>query len=409
LITHLVCDALLQSKSGRRVFEKAHQEESLVASVEAAYGKLGRLPVAVSIATLEGCSNRIRQLFPEGCQETTLPTSLAAYAAIVLDGKVTKQIPHRLKPLRKSTVGGLVGGRGLVAYHLQSGLVLAMEADEDGDANETPWVPRLTQKVRANQVGPRLWIADRQFSYPSTLAEFSQQNDAFVVRSSKAVPFFVDENRVARQGSDEMGRSYVEAWGWLGKPTLPHRQYVRRITLLRDQQEEIILVTNLLNSDQHAAVDLLELYRDRTSIEYVFQRITEVFSLRRLIGTSPRATLFQLSLCLLLYNVLQLVRAYLARNNNRPMEGVSPKKVLEDLREQLASSLLVLDIGVLTKGLANPASVEDLKQYLSDRLRIWQPRWTKAKHRKDRPDKPKRKRGHDSAFRVLRSARKADE
>jgi hypothetical protein len=32
LITHLVCDALLQSKSGRRVFEKAHQEESLAAS-----------------------------------------------------------------------------------------------------------------------------------------------------------------------------------------------------------------------------------------------------------------------------------------------------------------------------------------------------------------------------------------
>lgn len=409
LITHLVCDALLQNKSGRRVFEKAHQEESLAASVEAAYGKLGRLPVAVSIATLEGCSERIRQLFPEGSQETTLPTSLAAYSAIVLDGKVTKQIPHRLKPLRESSVGGLVGGRGLVAYHLQSGLVLAMEADEDGDANETPWVPRLTQKVRASHAGPRLWLADRQFSYPSTLAEFSQENDAFVVRSSKAVPFFVDESRAAWQGKDGTGRDYVEAWGWLGKPTLPHRQYVRRITLQRGQGEEIILVTNLLDHDRYPAVDLLELYRDRTSIEYVFQRITEVFSLRRLIGTSPRATLFQLSLCLLLYNVLQLVRAYLARNNNRPIEGVSPKKVLEDLREQLASCLLVLEIGVLTDGLADSTRVEDLKQFLLDRLQIWQPRWTKAKRHKNRPEKPKRRRGHDSAFRVLRTPKKADE
>ena len=36
LITRLVCDALFQDKSGRRVFENARRQETLAASVEAA-------------------------------------------------------------------------------------------------------------------------------------------------------------------------------------------------------------------------------------------------------------------------------------------------------------------------------------------------------------------------------------
>jgi hypothetical protein len=397
----LVCEALLQDKSGRRVFEKAQQAEVLSASVEAAYGKLGRLPVAVSTAFLDGCSARVRQLFPEGCQETALPASLAAFTGIVVDGKVTKKIPHRLKPLRADQVGGLVGGRGLVAYHLQSGLVLGMEADEDGDASETPWVPKLAAKVRASTPGPRLWIADRQFSYPSTLGQFSDAGDLFVVRSSRAIPFFRDDSRAVGVGQDEEGRDYTEEWGWLGKPKLPHRIYVRRLTLRRATGEDIILVTSLLEGERYPAVDLLAVYRDRTNIEYVFQRITEVFALRRLIGTSPRATLFQLSLCLVLYNVLQLVRAYIASNHAKPLDRVSPKKVLEDLREQLTSCFVMLEVGALTACLAQPATAADLKQFLSDRLQRWEDRWTKAKRHSSRPDKPKRQRSHDSAFRVL--------
>jgi hypothetical protein len=411
LMTQLICDALLQDKSGRRVFEKAQQEKILPASVKAAYGKLGRLPVAVSTAFLGGCSQRVQALFPEGCQETLVPASLAGFTGIVLDGKVTKRIPHRLKPLRDPKVGGLLGGRGLVAYHLQSGLVLGMEAAEDGDANETPWVPQLTEKVRAGNSGRRLWIADRQFSYPSTLTEFSRDNDAFVVRYSKAIPFFRDESHVAREGKDGEDRAYVEEWGWLGKPTLRHRTYVRRIRVSRAEDEDVILVTNLLDADRCPATDLLAVYRDRTNIEYVFQRITEVFALRRLIGTTPLATLFQLSMCLVLYNVLQLVRAYIARNNAKEMDRVSPKKLLEDIREQLTGCFVISDVDALADCLAKPGTVEDMKKFLTERLRVWENRWTKAKPYRHRPEKPKRKRCHDSAFRVLQKAnpKKANE
>jgi Transposase DDE domain len=317
---------------------------------------------------------------------------------------VTKRVQHRLKPLRSPKVGGLVGGRSLVAYHLQSGLVLGMEADEDGDANETPWVPRLAEKVRACTAGPRLWIADRQFGYPCSLAEFSRGEDAFVVRYSKAIPFFRDEGRGSRVGKDADGRDYVEEWGWLGVAKHPQRCYVRRIVVKRGGQEPIIVVTNLLDADAYPAADLLEAYRKRTSIEYMFQRITEVFPLCRLIATRPQGTLFQLSLCLLLYNVLQLVRAYIAHNNGMSPERVSPKKLLQDVREQMVGCLVIVKLDSLIACMDRLETVDNMKQFLTEKLQVWTDRWTKAKPHRNRPETPKRQRCHDSVYRVLKAA-----
>jgi hypothetical protein len=291
----------------------------------------------------------------------------------------------------------------LAAYHLESGLVVGLAADEDGDANDVRLLPDLLPSVRSAHAGRRLWIADRQFSFLSTLADFAQANDAFVVRYSKGIPYQRDASQAPRTGQDAEGRSYEEEWGWLGKERSKQRCLVRRITLQRGTKDAIVLVTNLLDADRYPAADLLETYRQRPNIEAVFQRITEVLALRRLIGTSPRATLFQLSLCLLMYNVLQLVRAYIASNADRSVAEVSPKKLLEDVRDQLASCQTVL--GAETLGdLEKPASVDSLKRLLTERLRVWKRRWTKAPRRRNRPEKPKRRSRHDSAFRLLQKA-----
>ena len=404
VLTQLISEALIASKSGRRTFETAHEEGTLPATVEAAYKKLSRIPIAVSTAMLNGCSQRVRSLLPEVDSESPLPKSLADLEPVVVDGKVTKGIPHRLKPLRGKG-GGLVGGKGLVAYHLESGLVVGLEADEDGDANDVRLLPGLMPSVRAAQPGRRLWIADRQFSFLSTLAEFARENDVYLVRYSKGIPYQRDPSRAIRQGTDAEGRSYDEEWGWLGKETAVQRCFVRRITLHRGTKDAIVLVTNLMDADAYPAADLLETYRDRPNIEAVFQRITEVLALRRLIGTSPRATVFQLSLCLLLYNVLQLVRSYIASNADRSVGEVSPKKLLEEVRDQLAGCQTVLGVEKLAD-LEKPESVEKLKQLLTERLRLWKPRWSKATRRRNRPEKPKCGSRHDSAFRLMEKAKR---
>jgi len=57
-----------------------------------------------------------------------------------MDGKAIKKVAKRLKLLRK-VGGGLLGGRALVGIHYETGLVLGMHADEDGDANDVRFVP----------------------------------------------------------------------------------------------------------------------------------------------------------------------------------------------------------------------------------------------------------------------------
>ena len=50
----------------------------------------------------------------------------------------------------------------------------------------------------------------------------------------------------------------------------------------------------------------------RWQIETVFQQITEVFELRHLIGSTPQATVFQASLCLVMYNGQILQRNWMS-------------------------------------------------------------------------------------------------
>lgn len=80
----------------------------------------------------------------------------------MLDGKVVKRVPHRLRPARQCK-GGLLGGKGLVALHLRSGLALGLATDPDGEANDAKLVPDLLPQVRGRLEGSRLWLADRQF------------------------------------------------------------------------------------------------------------------------------------------------------------------------------------------------------------------------------------------------------
>jgi Transposase DDE domain len=405
-LTHLVSDALFAGKSGLSVFQKSQADGTLPASIEALYGKLRRVPAAVSIALLEHASQRIEALFPAGRAEYALPTALAPFTGLVIDGKVSKGVPHRLKALRQAK-GGLIGGRALVAYHLGRGQVLSFHGEEDGDANDVRFFPALAGGLRRRIAGQRLWVADRQFATLPALALMQQGDDAFIVRYSKAVSCHVDPGRPARTGADEEQRPVVEEWGWLGRSQRRPGLYVRRITVSRAGQDPLIVLTSLLDAEQYPAVAVLDVYRHRTDIEYVFERITEVFQLRRLIGTSPRATLFQLSLCLLLYNVLQLVRGYVAAANDKPLDEVSPKKLLEDVREEMIALLKVLSRETIIDALGRPLSSEELSQLLGVRLARWEERWSKAARRRHRPPKPRKKSGHACAHRILRAAQEA--
>lgn len=407
VMVNLIADALIKYEgSGRKAFETGIENEELGASLQAAYQKLGRLPIAVSQAFLSECSFALSEAYPLWA-EYRLPKSVNKFRVLVVDGKAIKRAAKRLKPLRGLN-GGLLGGRALTAFDWCNGLVCGYIATEDGEANDKRFTGELVQQVREVKSEPLLWIGDSAFCDLTQPAHFaSREGDHFLVRYHPGTPFIVDEKKTTQRGVDELGRKYTQSWGWLGSSNNKRRIYVRRIEVAREGQKPLILITNLLDCDQYSALDLLYLYRERWSIEGVFQQVTEVFGLKHLIGGTPEACVFQLAFCMVIYNMLQVVRGYIAKGNDLEPQEVSVEKVIEDVEEQLVAWNIVIDLEVTTDYFSHPLTLSQLQKRLDKLLgNAWRERWRKAPHQTRLPKKPKNKRqagssGHNSVYRIL--------
>src|SRR5262249_46312087 len=117
----------------------------------------------------------------------------------------------------------------------------------------------------------------------------------------------------------------------------------------------------------------------RWGIETVFHQITDVFSLKHLIGTQPQAVLFQLSFCLLLYNALQVVRAHLASHQQCEAKKISNEKLFYDVKRQMVAVAELVDVESLVGLLGAVSTAVELRTWLRDSLRAtWSDRWWKA-------------------------------
>lgn len=403
VMVYLIADALLKYHgSGRRAFEKGIENGELETHVGAAFKKLGRLPVALSQALLSRSTAALRKAFPAWA-EWKLPHSLRRFRVILLDGKAIKRVAKRLKPLR-GIPGGLLGGRALVALEWCTGLVIAMRADEDGDANDVKFVGELVPMVCEQVEGPRLWMGDRAFCDLTGPQHYTaQEGDHFLVRYHPKTPFYPDRQRKPRKGQDERGHHFVERWGYLGSPNNKRRRYVRMIRLELPGEKPLVLVTDLLDADTYPAEDLLWLYAERWGIEQVFQKVTEVFGLKRLIGGSPKACIFQFAFCLLLYNMIQVIRGYLAEAQDVEPEEISTEKLFDDVEQQLIAWNVMFEPEVTLNYFALPPKLPELQVRLRTLLGgTWSDVWLKSppqpQHGKTRK---KHARTHNSVYRIL--------
>lgn len=387
VLVQLIADALLEHQgSGRKSFERGREQGLLTASVQAVYQKLGRVPLGLSEAWFAESTARMRPLYPVAAG---LPLPQAGLEVIIVDGKAIKRVAKRLKPLR-GRKGGVLGGKALVALELRSGLVVAMATHPDGETNEAKLVPALLPQVRTQVTGRRLWVADRQFCDLTQPAAFAQDGDYFLVRYHPKTPFCPDPTRPAHSGQDAQGRTWEQDWGWLGSAQAKHRRFVRRLTLHRPGEETIILLTDLLDATQFPATDLLDLYLARWSIERVFQQITEVFHLQTLIGTTPQGTVFQFAFCLLLYNMGQVVRAYVATAQARPVPTISTELLFDDVQRQLVAFTELVPVTQVEPLFPCLPSEEKLRAQLTRLLAtVWTTRWLKASAQKRRVSAPR--------------------
>lgn len=410
----LIRDALiLHEGSAHQSFQRALEQGELPTCQEAVYGKLRRIPLPLSLAFMEELTKLIRSLRPKDAPMEPLPKSLDAMTVVILDGKQIKDVAKRLKPVRGKP-GKVVGGKILAIYLPSEGLVVSMAADPDGEANDIRLMPDAIPRGRAQITGIRLWVADRQFCDLNQPARLTEEGDHFLVRRSLKMGFHTDPNRPARKSVDTQSRTMIDEWGWIGSPLEKRRRYVRQVRLVRAGEEDIYLVTDLLDEVAYPAEDLLVVYLHRWEIERVFQQITEIFSLKRLVGSTPQATVFQASFCMVLYNLLQVVRAFVAIGREasavvNSVESVSVEQLFLDVRRELTTLLVLFPAAKLVAWF----TAEWPDEEMVDRLRsllggAWTPRYIKAVNKKPRPkvNKAKCSGAHTSVHKVLTEERK---
>jgi hypothetical protein len=409
-LAHLIADALLEhGGSGHQAFERARDAAILPVSITSAYDKLGNLPVPVSEALLSEGTQRMNAILPELPAIDPLPDCWADFEVFGADGKAIKHVKRLLKPLR-GLQAGILGARASVGLNLRTGLAVAMVGHLDGEAGEGALTEVLLPKL-AKAAGQRPWLVvlDRLYGNLNFPQQVLKAGGHFLIRYCSNTTFVPDPARPTQEGRDAQGHRIVQEWGWLGKVEKADRQYVRRITKHWSDGKELGVVTDLLDEVKYPAEAMLRTYQGRWGIETVFHQITDVFSLRHLIGTMPKAVLFQLSFCLLLYNALQVVRSHLASHQECEAKTISNEKLFYDVKRQLVAVSELVDVEPLLSLLDEVPTAGELRDCLRERLRdAWSDRWWKARssgrggHLKVKARVPG---NHTSTYRVLQQTR----
>ena len=408
-VVHLLADALVvHGQSAHRTFQQAQVDGVLNASIKAVYDKIARTPIPVSAALLSEGTRRLRDLLPESFVED-VPKSLAEFTPLAFDGKKIKKVAKRLKAVRQVR-GQVLGGKVLVAEDVRTGLAVAMAADADGEAADLSLVPALLHRTRAVVAGPRLWIGDRIFCNLIHLPMLAAEGDHFVVRYHASVHFHVDSERLAQTGVNQRGQHYREEWGWLGGANDPRRLRVRRITVHRPDDEDVSVVTDLLDGAVYLAADILDMYLRRWGIERLFQKVTEVFHLDALVSAQENGTVFQAALCFLLYNLTVVIRAHVARGAALKTADVSMEKLFVDLTRQLTGMMEVIGTKAVVEQYDDLTwTAVGLRKHLTNVLgKTWRDWWKKSPPRKNSKPTPTEylKGGHSSVYKIVRRLHK---
>lgn len=388
---------------GSAAFKAARAAEKLNVTDQAAYGKIRRIRQSLSNALVCESIQPLMEMFPDTVK-TRVPLSFNKYNVYCIDGKKLKDVAKRLKQTR-GIAGKLLGGKALVALSVHEQLVVGMSSSLDGEANDGPLVPELLEKVHAWSPKLNIFLADSQFCDLTTPRRILEYGSDFVMRYHPKVHFHVDPAVKSIKGKDNWDRAYVDEIGWLGKPSRKTSIRVRRIVVKRANDPDLIIVTSLLDTEKFSAVDLLELYGLRWTIETAFQHVTKEFDLRHMIGSTAEATLFQFSISLVIHNVMRLIVAHVSEAKKISPEEVSLPKVIRTAKKQMASLTIFVPAAQTADLILNkkPTAARVAKML----RKLWDDDWIKAR-KKSRAvtTPPKKKSGaHTSVYRQINAYR----
>lgn len=318
-LVHLMIQVSAGSRKSIFAAYKADQNSAaptLSASFQALYGKLGRIPPAVSEALVRYSAEKLQVLV----EDLPAPSvhELPGYRLRILDGNVLAGCDHRLKVLRQ-WLNTCLPGKSLVVYEPQLKLVTDLVLCEDAYTQERVLLREMLPRVRPGD----LWLADRNFCTSRFVFAMRKQRGRFLVRQHRSNLAWKALGKLQRCGQTETGtvsEQLVRVFDREnGRKRVLRRIVVRLFEKTRNGERTLALLTNL--PAKVTALELAELYRQRWKIENQFQFLTESLHCELKALGKPRASLFAFAMALVASNALAVVRANLRQAHGVEQEA----------------------------------------------------------------------------------------
>jgi IS4 transposase len=310
-----------------------HSFGEITASLTAVYEKLkGVEPGLCRAALVRDTTGRLAPLVRQ--LDAALPSPVPGYQVKILDGNHLAGTEHRV-PETRTTRAAALPGQAVVVLDPATMLVLDVVPCEDAHAQERALVDQVLPGVEAGD----LWIADRNFCTTRMLFGVRAGGGNFLIRQHQSTLFWEEATDWVHAGRVATG-SVSEQMIRVSEPESGSVVEVRRLRLsldhpTRDEDKDLYLVTDVPKS-RAKATELAKAYRQRWTLENVFQTLTE--ALRCEIDTLayPKAALFGFCVALVAYNVLAIVRAALRAEHGT--KAVETKVSNWYLAEEVAST-----------------------------------------------------------------------
>jgi IS4 transposase len=318
------------------------RREQIGVSLTAVYNKLNGLEPAVVAALVRNTGRDAAAVID--ATGGALAELLPGYAVRVLDGNHFPATEHRLAELRRTREGPLPG-QALVVLDPARMLVTDIIPCEDGHAQERSLLDQVLEQVRSREV----WLGDRNFCTTRFLFGIAARSACFLIRQHASTLTWELVGAKRRVGRCESGTVYEQAIRLRNDDEL---LTARRVTLVldeatRDGDQEIHVLTNLPERAA-SAVKVAELYRQRWTIEGVFQVLTQALhSEIRTLGY-PRAALFAFAVSLVAFNVHSVTTAAL-----RAVHGA------DKVEDEVSTYQVTTEVAAVSAGMDLAVPAED--------------------------------------------------
>jgi hypothetical protein len=359
-------------------------KDTLPVSLAAVYGKVNGIEPAVTGALVRHTASKLAPVIE--AMGGQLPPLIPGLRTRIIDGNHLAATERRLAVLRQSKAGPLPG-HALVILDPALMLAVDMIPCEDGHAQERSLFADVLSRVAPGD----LWIGDRNFCTVGFLQGIAARNGSFVIRQHANLPI-ASSGTLHRRGRCSTGAVFeqsVTIVGDDGNTIKIRRIVVRPDEPTRDGDTEIALLTNV-SARRATAGRIADVYRERWTLEGLFQTLTQMLSGEIPALGYPKAALFAFGVALVSYNIASVVRAALRAKfgHDKVEEEVSWYYVANEVRNVTGGMDVALDDEVWTR--FHTMSPQELGDALLDyAAHVRLPRFTRTKRGPKKPVPPR--------------------